>query len=465
MAKVTIELKELRSALQSASVAVGKNAARAQLEQVHVLIGKSAVFTATDGHRLSRYDAQIVGKADAGEYLLPRAVLRDMLKLCKGKGSATLHFETGTAGREGKAVFPKGTVKKLNPVQRAKAALQTAHETGRPVKITGDDAKPEFMELPDNAISIAERKALAADTGAHVIEWETPQHKFPSVEPILVAARKGKTRAEVDRALLINAVKIADIAEKIANDNPPVRAVVLAFQNDTARVESEGFNCNVQGGTQVDVPCSFAGECEVGFNAPYLLAAFKAFPSDTVHFQIAGPLNPVIIHGGDYEKQFVIQMPLRVEFSALAHWDVPRVYDTTEPVEAPPVVEVEHVKPVIVTAADTQAKDCPPEWDCPDCGRPMFEHKAKFPLPAEGGNLMECPAVVGPEPVNASAYTAEHWQTRGLAVYGSPLGPVAEALTIALPKASIQERKGALILSRKHEPTVREVLDTLNRAA
>lgn len=462
MAKVTIDTGELRAALETASVAVDIKEPRANLRHVHVAIGDSAVFTATDGHRLAHYDAPIIGKADAGECLLPGEVLRDMLKACRVKGSATLHFETGTGGHDGQAVFPKGKEKKISPVQRAKDALATAKATGRGVIIKGDDAEPEYWDHGEKFVSIAEHKASKEDKGAHVIKWQTPEVTFPKFAPIVKGARKGTNQAEVDRAAIINAVKIADVFEKNSNFGP-VHAATLAFNHGTIRVETERFRTGE--GTQVDVTATLSGTGEVGFNTRYLLEAFKAIPADTIHFQMGGPLNPVIIHGGDVDRQFIIQMPLRVEFSALSNWEEKEVDATAEP-----------VKPVIVLPADTLAKDCPPDWDCDECGQPMWMHKAKIPFPS-GGNLMECPdpvevvetppveVVADPEPEIAPAYRAEHWQAKGLAVYGSPLAPAAEALATALPKASIQERGNALILSRKHEAKVQTVLKKLNRAA
>lgn len=214
--------------------------------------GKIVRMVTTDGHRLSKAERKVSGKAPMNfSMLVPHKGISELkrllddMKAAKGKGDAQTAISIATAG--GNAFF-----------QREDLALS--------VKLA-DEHFPPYNKV------------------------------IPSKQSRTVIAARGP---------LVEALRRISL---VANDKSG--GVQLMIEPGTLRLQSQNPDVG-EGSEEVDV--DYAGEgLKIGFNARYLLDALGALPYDEIALELSGERDPGVLKPVGDDSEFIgVIMPMRI---------------------------------------------------------------------------------------------------------------------------------------------------------
>jgi DNA polymerase-3 subunit beta len=214
--------------------------------------GDQVRMVTTDGHRLSKMDADVPGKHGASSMLIPLKGVNELRRLC----------DEVTSKREGDA------------------------ETEIRLLQNGPNA---FFELPGFSFSV---KLVDA--------------QFPPYQQVIPESHT--TRVKVPRGAMSEALNAVSVA---ASDR--TGGVKLSLSKGKLRFESESPESG-EGFDELAVDYD-GTDLTVGFNARYFLDVLRAISSEDVELCLGGELDPAVIRPGSTSggiNYLAVIMPMRI---------------------------------------------------------------------------------------------------------------------------------------------------------
>lgn len=182
-----------------------------------------------------------------------------------------------------------------------------------------EKSSPEELKVvvPARALSelgrIVEADEVVVRTAENQVQFETDnlrlvsrllEGEYPNYAQII--PEKLETKAVVDRAELMNKVRIASLFSQDAGFGVRLSFTAPGKIEIVAEASQVG-DTHASLSAEVDGPSN-----EISFNARYLLDALGAISENKVTFETSGKLSPGLIRGNDTGGYLYVIMPLRV---------------------------------------------------------------------------------------------------------------------------------------------------------
>lgn len=201
-------------------------------------------------------------------------------------------------------------------VDAARPTLTGIHFTGKQVEATDSYrlgrapcTVPEclvpasaFAALEPGEITVTDRSVTFSTDGARRTV-RTLEGDFPRTDAFFQGDRPEYLRA--DRAALLGAVKVAQLAAPAGND----RARVIALEPDGDLLTVTSVSGDATSAARVDVECS-AKVPRIGMNTVFFTDLLGAADSETVEIRLVDSLKPVAMAGGCGSEH--VLMPVRL---------------------------------------------------------------------------------------------------------------------------------------------------------
>jgi DNA polymerase-3 subunit beta len=155
---------------------------------------------------------------------------------------------------------------------------------------------------PTARVHLGENQAVF-DLGHVMITSRIIEGQFPNYERVIPAESEHTIRA--DRHELLAALRRADIVARAEANK-----VILRTQPGTLQIESESAEI---GRAHEEVPIELEGEqCEIAFNAEYLIDALEVVTDDQVRMDLTGPLSPGVLRPAGDSPYIYLIMPMQL---------------------------------------------------------------------------------------------------------------------------------------------------------
>lgn len=163
--------------------------------------------------------------------------------------------------------------------------------------IKDEEGKLEIYILPES-------NQILFQQGGTVLVGRLIEAEFPNFEKIIPADHS--STMEIDREELLKAVKITSIfARESAN--------IIKFSLKEGKLVVSSQTPSL-GENTVDVEGKLTGEeNEIAFNARYLLEFLSHVESETIKFEMTGPLNPGVFKTEADKSYLHLIMPIRIQ--------------------------------------------------------------------------------------------------------------------------------------------------------
>lgn len=180
--------------------------------------------------------------------------------------------------------------------QEPVSAIVSARALGELLRVLSEDAQdPVNMALSGSQV---EFEVGNVKVGSRLIEGQFPNYEkvIPSGHERRMIVPSAELEPALRRALIV--------AREDAN------RVVLRPSGDVLQITAESPDV---GRVEEEVPMRLEGEpTEIAFNARYLLEVVEALETEDITLDLAGPLNPGMIRGGDSEDYLYVLMPMQI---------------------------------------------------------------------------------------------------------------------------------------------------------